>query len=356
MIVEARGNLLEANTDALVNTVNTVGVMGKGIALQFKRAYPRMFKAYAAEAKRDGIKLGHMHVWSNDELTGPRFIINFPTKGHWRSSSKLADIAEGLDDLVAVIVREGITSIAIPPLGCGHGGLQWSQVEPLILDKLSRVPHVEARIYAPDGAPAAAAMMTREMAPRLTPGRAALVAVIDRFARMAGEGASPIAVQKLIYFLQAAGQPLDLPFKPHHYGPYADRLRPMLREMEGHYLSGFGDGSALVEFAEPVTVINNAGATAAATLVNDADFDRRLDRVMQLAEGFESTYSLELLATVHWVATHPSAGVSPSDEAVVAAVRAWSARKGRLFQAAHVSVALEALRRGGWLQRVPSMA
>lgn len=356
MIVEARGNLLEADADALVNTVNTVGVMGKGIALQFKRAYPMMFKSYAAEAKRSGIKLGRMHVWSTDELTGPRFIINFPTKGHWRSSSKLADIADGLDDLVAVIVREGITSIAIPPLGCGHGGLQWSQVEPLIIEKLSRVPQVEARIYAPEGAPAAATMTSREAAPRLTAGRATLVAAIDRFTRMAGEGASPIAVQKLMYFLQTAGQPLNLRFKPHHYGPYADGLRLMLREMEGHQLSGFGDGSALVEFAEPIIVLNDAGDAATRVLLDEPEFGQRLGRVMELIEGFESTYSLELLATVHWVATHPSAGDSPSDADVVEAVRSWSSRKGRIFQPEHVSVALDALRRGGWLQQIPVMA
>ena len=132
MITEASGNLLEADVDALVNTVNTVGVMGKGIALQFKRAYPEMFMAYARAAKRGELSLGRMHVWETGLMTGPRFIINFPTKGHWGSKSRVDDIALGLDALVETIRDLRITSIAIPPLGCGEGGLDWRVVEPLI--------------------------------------------------------------------------------------------------------------------------------------------------------------------------------------------------------------------------------
>lgn len=149
MIHEVGGNLLLADVDALVNTVNTVGVMGKGIALQFKRAYPEMFKSYAKAAKAGEIELGRMHVWPTGMLEGPRFIINFPTKGHWRANSKLVDIEHGLTDLVAVIRQYDITSIALPPLGCGHGGLDWVQVKELIHTSLSTVDDVEVRIYAP---------------------------------------------------------------------------------------------------------------------------------------------------------------------------------------------------------------
>lgn len=130
MITEAHGNLLAADVDALVNTVNTVGVMGKGIALQFKRAYPAMFADYASAARRHELSLGRMHVWETGQMTGPRFIVNFPTKQHWKASSKLSDVAAGLDDLARTIRDLGISSIAIPPLGCGQGGLQWHQVEP----------------------------------------------------------------------------------------------------------------------------------------------------------------------------------------------------------------------------------
>ena len=114
MISAGRGNLLDADVDALVNTVNTVGVMGKGLALQFKRAFPAMAKAYAEAAKRGDVQIGRMHVWRLDRLGGPRIVINFPTKRHWRSPSRLSDIEVGLDDLVRVIREEGITSIAVP--------------------------------------------------------------------------------------------------------------------------------------------------------------------------------------------------------------------------------------------------
>ena len=123
MIKETAGNLLSADAEALINTVNTEGVMGKGIALQFKKAYPAMYDAYRKAAKAGKVRLGHMHVWPTGQMTGPKYIINFPTKGHWKSSSKLKDIESGLADLIAVIGRLGIESIAVPPLGCGNGGL-----------------------------------------------------------------------------------------------------------------------------------------------------------------------------------------------------------------------------------------
>ena len=154
MITDASGNLLDAQVDALVNAVNTVGVMGKGIALQFRRAYPAMYREYAKAAKAGDIHLGRMHVWSNDEtLTVPRYIVNFPTKGHWKDRSRLADVESGLDDLVKVIHHLGIASIAVPPLGCGNGGLEWAQVRPLIERTFAALPDVDTRVYLPIGAP-----------------------------------------------------------------------------------------------------------------------------------------------------------------------------------------------------------
>lgn len=356
MITQARGNLLEADADALVNTVNTVGIMGKGIALQFKRAFPAMFKDYARACKDGRVELGRMHVWHTGELRGPQIVINFPTKGHWRSKSRIEDVDAGLDDLVRVIRAEEIGSIAIPPLGCGHGGLEWAQVEPLIRAKLAALPDVDVQLFAPEGAPAAAEMASRGEAPRITRSRAAVVAAIARYSSVSLEGATPIAIQKLMYFLQASGFGLGLSFEKHHYGPYADAVRAILRELEGHQLRGFGDGSQRVELAEPITVIDDSGVVEKLTDDDMASFGDHLDHLMALVEGFESTFSLELLATVHWVATHPSAGTDPSDEAIVDAVRNWSSRKGGLFQPDHVRVALRALREGGWLQPAPAMA
>ncbi len=179
MIREAHGNLLRADVEALVNTVNTVGVMGKGIALQFRRAYPEMFLAYERATKFGDVRIGEMFVWETGALDGPRFIVNFPTKRHWRSSSRLPDIEAGLTDLVTTIKKHGIRSIAIPPLGCGHGGLQWHDVAPLIWESLEPLARsVDILVYPPEGAPPAADMITRTARPRMTTTRAAVIKLL----------------------------------------------------------------------------------------------------------------------------------------------------------------------------------
>lgn len=351
MIRQSGGNLLQADVDALVNTVNTVGVMGKGIALQFKRVYPEMFKDYAKAAKRGELALGSMHVWATGLMTGPRFIINFPTKGHWKSSSRLIDIERGLDDLVRVILEQGIRSIAVPPLGCGNGGLDWAVVEPLIRDRLGPLKGVEVLLYAPSGPPAAAGMPTAEARPHMTLGRAALIGLLARYGRRAADDASLIETQKLMYFLQFAGEPLKLNFENHHYGPYADNLRHVLRLVEGQFLSGFGDGAVAVQQAEPLTLLPGAEEAAAPVLAEHPETVIRIDRVLDLVEGFESAYAMELLATVHWVAAHNEL---VDEDRIVAAVREWSPRKGRMFTPAHIRTALDTLRARGWLQELAS--
>ena len=348
MITEARGNILDADVEALVNTVNTVGVMGKGIALQFKRAFPDMFKDYASAAKRGDVEIGRMHVWPVQKLDGPRLIINFPTKRHWRGGSRLADIEAGLDDLVAVVVKEEVQSIAIPPLGCGHGGLDWSQVEPLIRAKLEPIDGLDVRLFPPEGAPAAANMRSAGPAPAMTAGRAALIKLLGSYSRLALAGATPIEIQKLMYFLQAAGEDLNLRYGRNFYGPYADNLRAVLRDVEGHYLEGFGDGSQRVQVAEPIALLAGAEEAAEAEIAAHPDTGDRIDLVMNLVAGYESAYSLELLATVHWVLREqPDAADDP--ERIAELVRAWSDRKQRLFTEPHVRTAWETLRDQGWL-------
>ncbi|WP_255473302.1 macro domain-containing protein [Planomicrobium sp. CPCC 101110] len=123
MIISKTGNLLEDQAEAYVNTVNTVGVMGKGIALQFKQAFPEVFKQYAKDSKFGNLKIGKMHVVQVESLTNPQYVINFPTKKHWKNPSEMAYIESGLQDLVKVVKELSIQSIAIPPLGCGNGGL-----------------------------------------------------------------------------------------------------------------------------------------------------------------------------------------------------------------------------------------
>ena len=348
--IDTSGNLLDADVDALVNTVNTVGVMGKGIALQFKNAFPDNFKDYEKACKRNEVVLGKMFV-SNRLLFKPHWIVNFPTKNHWRSPSRIKDIQAGLDDLREVITNLGITSIAIPPLGCGNGGLNWNDVRPLIEDKLHGL-EIEVHIFAPVGAPSAVNMTVSTPRPHLTPGKAALVAMLDRYSSVA-LGASLIEVQKLMYFLQEAGEPLRLHFQPMRYGPYADNLRHVLKAIEGHYLQGFGDGSAKVSDAEPIRVLPGATDEAIEALA-DKPIAQRMERVLRLAEGFESAYGLELLATTHWVATRNNLDddfdeVVAHVDKVVQQVQGWNERKKRMFTKEHIETAWNHLRNEGWL-------
>lgn len=350
MIIEETGNLLKAPVEALVNTVNTEGVMGKGIALQFKNAYPAMFKDYAAAAKRGEIQLGRMHVWRTEMLQGPRYVINFPTKGHWRAKSRIVDIQNGLQDLLHIVRDLGIGSIAVPPLGCGNGGLRWSEVEPFIRSAFETVPDVEVRVFPPNGAPAATDMPVNSSKPAMTPGRAALVGIIDRYTRQALNAPSLIETQKLMYFLQTAGESLNLKFSTNRYGPYADNLRQVLVKVEGHLLVGYGDGSAKVLDAVPLTPVNGAVEAADEYLDAHPETQERMGEVLGLAEGYESAYGMELLATVHWVATHEPEGVSDSE--IVRKVAEWSPRKASMFTPKHVDSALSSLREHEWLEPV----
>lgn len=351
MIREAEGNLLTADVDALVNTVNTVGVMGKGIALQFKRAYPEMFKAYARAAKAGEVIPGRMFVWDTESMTGPKLVINFPTKRHWRSPSRIGDIQVGLDDLARVVRESGIKSIALPPLGCGNGGLAWSDVRPLIVEALGHLP-VDVVLYPPKGAPRAAEMVERRPKPKISPGRAALLQLMSRYREVTLEAPSIIEVQKLMYFLQEAGEPLRLNYVKGLYGPYADNLRHVLMDLEGHYISGFGDGSGKVDEAEPLELLDDGGDIARDLVSENHDLGERLSTVRRLVSGYESTYGLELLASVHWVASHDSRAIE-SPEVAAELVGAWTPRKSRLFKPEHVRRAWDTLHQQGWLSRVP---
>lgn len=346
MIQEVHGNLLDADVDALVNTVNTVGVMGKGIALQFRRRFPDMFTAYARAAKQREIRLGHMHVWETGALGGPRFVINFPTKGHWRARSRLQDVESGLHDLARLVSDLGITSIAVPPLGCGNGGLDWQQVRPLITAAFEPLPQVDVQLFPPDAAPTAAEMATRTPRPTMTVTKAAFIATAHRYADIAMD-VSLVETQKLMYFLQVAGEDMRLTFTKGHYGPYADDLRKALRSMEGHFITGFGDGSSPVQAAEPIELLPDAVAEADSVLADAPATRDRIERVIQLCEGFESAYGMELLSSVHWVSTTED----PAADATVAAelIGRWNARKRRMMVPEHVRTAWIHLRDERWL-------
>ena len=336
------GDLLAQRVDAIVNTVNTVGVMGKGIALQFKRKWPANAKAYEAACKRKEVVPGKMFVFDNG-LVEPKFIINFPTKRHWRQPSRMSDIDTGLADLIVQVGRLGIKSIAIPPLGCGNGGLDWDQVRPRIEAAFTELPNVDVRLFAPSDVSGVRVLTPEAEKPKMTPGRAAILKVLSIYRQMRYP-LSQIEVQKLAYFLVSAGQQLGLTFEKHTYGPYAAELRHVLTKMDGAYLHGVGDGTKTSE----ITIVDTALQDAEAFLASQKDGETalRVEKIARLIDGFDTPYGMELLATVHWIAAEkPTAGV---DE-IVKAVQAWNDRKREIMKPSHIKAAYDRLVTEKWL-------
>ncbi len=343
MIQSTTGNLLHADVDALVNTVNCVGVMGKGIALQFKQAFPEMFKAYRAAAKAGEVVPGRMHVYPTGALVGPRYIINFPTKRHWKAKSRLADIDDGLLDLVAQVRALGIESLAIPPLGAGNGGLDWADVRPRIVDAFTPLSSVRVQLYEPGAEPRGTDRRSPPAKAQLTTARALFLQLLDLYS-IPSYALTMLEVQKLAYFLQAAGQPLRLNFERHHYGPYAHNLNHVLRRLEGHYLRGASDVRPDTE----ITLVDGATEAAAEYLAGEPEANERLDRVAGLIRGFETPYGMELLATVHWL-VHEDREAATDVDHCVELVHGWNARKRHVLREEHIRVAHLALQEGGWI-------
>ena len=345
MIRYTTGNLLEAEAEALVNTVNCVGVMGKGIALQFKQAFPENYEKYRLACAHHEVQPGRMFVHGTGNLMGTRFIINFPTKQHWKGKSKIADVDSGLDALVEVIRTRRIKSIAVPPLGCGNGGLNWKLVRPLIERKLSPLADVEVLVYEPAGAPANREMMVATKLPSMSRGRAALLGIFGKYL-IPGYELTMLEIQKLAYFLQEAGEPLKLNFVKDKFGPYAETLHHVLQRVEGHFIRGYGDRSRDAS----VEVVPEAVATAIELLAAKyPDTLQRAARVERLIEGFETPFGLELLSTVHWVLKE-APECCESLPATISAVHSWNARKAEIFNPAQIELAWVQLRDKGWSQ------
>lgn len=344
MILSTQGDILRDESEAIVNTVNCVGVMGRGIALQFRNAYPENYAAYEKACQRGDVQPGRMFVHETGELTGPRYIINFPTKRHWRGKSRMEDIEAGLKGLVEVLREKKIRSIALPPLGSGLGGLDWSEVRRRIVAALGDLDEVRVSIYEPSGAPATDQMVRNREVPKMTPGRAALVELMHRYlGGLLDPFVTLLEVHKLMYFMQEAGEPLRLKYTKALYGPYAENLGHVLKAIEGHLVSGYADGGDAPD--KQLSLVPQAYEDAHAFLEGAASTRANLARVAELVEGFESPFGLELLATVHWVAKHES---PPSVDALVSATHAWNERK-RQFTPRQIELAATALGRHGWI-------
>lgn len=329
MIQSVKGNLLEDSAEAYVNTVNTVGVMGKGIALQFKQAFPEVFKQYEKACKKGLIQVGNMHVTEVVGFASPRYVINFPTKEHWRNPSKLEYIEEGLKDLVRVVKDLKIQSIALPPLGCGNGGLDWRQVRPMIVEAFQTLD-VTVHLYEPAGAPPLEEMIVRTKKPKMTLGRAQLLAAMSRYAGP-GYRMSLLEVQKIAYFLYEIGALNRLQFEKQRYGPYAENLNHVLQALEGHYIRGYGDRTQGAE----IYLLDGAAEEAENFLSHDEEALNNLQRVADLMYGFETPYDLELLSTVGWILKEQPSKANDK-YFVVQSVQGWNERKKKIFPENHI--------------------
>lgn len=350
MITFTQGNLLEARVEALVNTVNTVGVMGKGIALMFKERFDENFRLYAAACKAKEVQTGKMFVTPVHELDGPRWIVNFPTKQHWRAPSRMEWVIEGLQDLRCFLIEQQVKSIAIPPLGAGNGGLEWAEVREQIERALGDLD-IDILVFEPTKQYQNVAK--RAGVEKLTPARALIAELVRRY-WVLGMECSLLEIQKLAWFLERAiehynpgDNPLNLQFAPHKYGPYANRLVHLLNNLDGSYLHS----EKRISDADPLDVIwfdDERKELVQTYLKSEAKaYTQALEFTATLIDGFESPFGMELLATVDWLLARE--GVAPNVPALREGLRHWrggsdaAARKDRLFDDRALGIALERL-------------
>ena len=347
MIEYKTGDIFTQDVEALVNSVNCVGVMGRGIALQFKNMFPENFKAYADACKRKKVQPGSMFVFETGQLSNPRYIVNFPTKRHWRGKSRMEDIESGLKSLSQTIKERNIRSIAIPPLGSDLGGLQWAEVRPRIEAMLRVHEDLAVVILEPGSAPADGKPNRSTDVPKMTIGRAALISLMHHYlGGLLDPFVTLLEVHKLMYFMQEAGEPLQLKYEKAYYGPYAENLRHVLQAIEGHYITGYADGGDSP--GKELELVPGAFEDASVFLKNHPETRSRFDKVSGLVEGFESSFGLELLATIHWVSEEENARTLDD---IVECTYSWNIGK-KQFSKRQIEIAYKALSEKGWIKKL----
>ena len=318
--------------------------MGRGIALQYKKAFPENYEAYKAACDRNEIQPGKVFVFDTGRLTNPRYIINFPTKRHWRGTSRLEDVDIGLRALADQIRARKIKSIAIPPLGSGLGGLDWGVVRSRIEQALSSFDNVDVIVFEPRKDPEASEVVRNRKAPDMTAGRAALVGLMERYiGGLLDPFVSLLEIHKLMYFMQEAGEPLRLKYIKALYGPYAENLRHVLNSIEGHLVSGYADGGDNPKKA--IQLVPGASKDAQEFLESKKDTSSRFNRVSELVDGFETPFGLELLSTVHWIAKQENIR---NCENIIEQTHAWNSRK-RQFSERQIRLAYDVMVSKDWI-------
>jgi O-acetyl-ADP-ribose deacetylase (regulator of RNase III) len=343
MIKFKSGNIFQEEVEAIVNTVNCVGVMGRGLALQFKKKFPDNFKSYKQACKTNSIKLGSVFVYDTGQIIGPKYIINFPTKNHWRENSKLSEIDRGLDSLKDFIIEQKIRSISIPPLGCGLGGLDWEDVKSLITQKFSDLHNTDVIVFEPRIIDSFE--IQDDKIPKMTSGRAALVVLMNQYLNaLLDPMITLLEVHKLMYFMQEAGEDLKLQYKKAIYGPYAENLRHVFKALEGHMITGYGDGGD--DPTKELQLKTNTLKEANLFLSNQSSTRERFTKVKHLVEGFETPFGLELLSTVHWLVKNESIN---NLDSLITSVYSWNESKKK-FSTNQIKLAFSRLIEQGWIQ------
>jgi O-acetyl-ADP-ribose deacetylase (regulator of RNase III) len=342
-ILIKKGDMFAEPVEALVKTVNCVGVMGKGVALEFKNRWPANFKAYKKLCDDKELQPGQMFVFDTKSLfdsEGPRFLVNFPTKAHWRSKSKMSYVEDGLDALASAIQEYGIKSIGIPPLGCGNGGLNWVDVKPLIVSKLSEIEGVDIVVFAPRDAADEPEHVHTDF--QMTYPRAVLLKGLNEIEKFFDGSFDRISLQKLVYFLQALGVEFNLGFARQLHGPYSESLKKAFIALESHgMISGFMTG-------ERQAHVTNSGCAVADEFLKDSgqESEKVIDKLSKLIQGYESPYGLELLSSVHWLAHHE--GHYPVEK-IIEQMNGWNEHKRNSFSEDTIRVAYDRLSEDGLL-------
>lgn len=356
------GDLFSSDAQTLVNTVNCVGVMGKGIALEFKKRFPEMYRDYEDRCRQGLVRLGRPYLYK--QLVGP-CILNFPTKQDWRSVSRLKDIVAGLEYLEQNYRAWGITSLAVPPLGCGQGGLDWRVVGPTLFRHLSRLD-IPVELFAPHGTPereltpdflsnAPADTLVGAGAPAGAKIDPALVALVEIAARIERERyrwpVGRTTFQKIAYFATASGIPTGLRFERGSYGPYAAGLKNAMTRLVNNGLIDEEPHGRMLEI-KPGETFADAREVYRGRL---SAWSQPIDRVADLFLRIP-TRDAELLATVHFAAQELSRGreLQPSELDVVEAVKQWKQLRRPPFSDEQIASAIRSLNVLGWVDVRPS--
>lgn len=324
MIHYTKGDILDSHASALVNTVNLMGIMGKGIALQFKKRFPNNYKEYQKACKENRIGIGKLFVTKESTMFGEQYIINFPTKTDWRKSSEYLYIEEGLTDLIRIINEFGIQSISIPPLGAGNGGLNWERVKRIIEQRLSHLA-IDIYLYEPS-----TTIIEKLKAERvsLTPARALLLYILFDLVRH-GEYVSEFSSEKICYFLQRFGAShlFNLKFEPRYYGPYSGKVRYVLNALNGSYLMGYSDMSK--KPFESLLLIPDTYEEVKSVVESNCAYKEIAQNTQAFLSGYYSDFALELLSSVDYILCQNG---NISEEEIYKALASWSNRKKDLFK------------------------